>query len=402
MNSTLADTDLEKRFTQATALHRQGNIEKACLLYLELHDEAEESPLINYNLGLALFELGRFLEACRYYRQALEQAPGHVDILYNLALCHHKIGEFSQAVDIYRQALHVSAKDVDCLYNLACCYTDMQEDDRAMAAYRQVLDIDHDHCGSLNNLAFVYHRNDQYHQATRYYHRLLEVDPHHQAARHMLNSLEGGSRQSPPADYIRDMFDNYSQRYDISLVTELEYTAPAIMREKIDQVINVPPHSATGLDLGCGTGLSGLAFSSLCKTFTGVDISPKMVDIASGKKIYSSLYVAEILEYLQVCPERYSLIVAADVLGYIGKLDEIFTTLLRVAQPGACFCFSTENSDDGDYILRKSGRFAHAPGYIETLCDSTGWSLIAQNPLNLRREKGDWIAGYVYIAVKKS
>lgn len=401
MNSTLADTELEERFTQATTLHRQGNIEKACLLYLELHDLAEESPLINFNLGLALFELGRFQESCRYYLQALQRAPDQVDILYNLALSHHKMGEFDQAVEIYRQALKVSAEDVDCLYNLACCYTDMQEDDRAIAAYRQVLDIDHRHCGSLSNLAFVYHRNDEYHQAATYYRRLLEIDPSHQAARHMLNSLEGVSRQTPPADYIRDIFDNYSGRYDNSLVTELEYAVPAIMRENVDRVLQPPLHSAMGLDLGCGTGLSGLAFSSLCKTFTGVDISSKMVDIASGKKIYSSLYVAEILEYLQVCPERYSLVVAADVFGYVGKLDEIFTALLRVTQPGACFCFSTEDTENGKYILRKSGRFAHSPDYIDTLC-GTGWRLVAQTPVNLRREKGDWIAGKVYITVKVS
>ncbi len=401
MYSTLTNTELEKRFIEATELHRQGKIEEACLLYLELHDLAEESPLVNYNLGLALFELGRYQESCRYYRQALQQAPDQIDILYNLALSHQKMGDFSQAVTIYRQALALSPEDVDCLYNLACCHMDLRQDDNAMACYMQVLDIDHRHPGSLSNAAFVAHRNEKYSQAAVYYRRLLDIDPGHQAARHMLDSLKGISRQSPPAAYIRDIFDNYSARYDDSLVTELEYTAPAVMRENVDTELALPPHSALGLDIGCGTGLSGLAFSSLCKTFTGVDISPKMVDRAGGKKIYSSLYVAEILEYLHHCQEKYSLIIAADVFGYVGRLDKIFTALPQVALPQACFCFSTETAEEGDFLLRKSGRFAHSPEYIENLCSRTGWGLITQLPVNLRREKSEWIKGNVYIAVKK-
>jgi len=401
MNSILTDTELEKRFIEATDLHQQGKIEEACLIYLELHDMVEESPLINYNLGLALFELCRYRESCLYYRQALQYAPDQVDILYNLALSHQKGGEFGQAVEIYTQALGVSPRDVDCLYNLACCYMDMQDDDEAITTYRQVLDIDHRHLGSLSNIAFVHHRNGQYDQAAKYYTRLLDLAPDHQAARHMLDSLEGVSRQSPPAEYIRDMFDNYSARYDDSLVTELEYTAPAIMREKVDSEMTLPLHSALGLDLGCGTGLSGLAFSSLCKTLTGVDISPKMVEIAGGKKIYSSLYVAEILEYLLACQEKYSLVIAADVFGYVGRLDEVFFALSRVVLPQACFCFSTENTDKVDYLLRKTGRFAHSPEYIENLCGRTGWRLITHAPVNLRREKNDWINGNVYIVVKK-
>ena len=48
------------------------------------------------------------------------------------------------------------------------------------------------------------------------------------------------------------------------------------------------------LDLGCGTGLSGLMLRRRARHLTGVDLSPEMVEKARARGIYDRLEVGEI------------------------------------------------------------------------------------------------------------
>ena len=46
-------------------------------------------------------------------------------------------------------------------------------------------------------------------------------------------------------------------------------------------------------DLGCGTGLSGLAFIDIVEELVGVDLSPEMIEKAKQRRIYHELHVGE-------------------------------------------------------------------------------------------------------------
>ena len=48
------------------------------------------------------------------------------------------------------------------------------------------------------------------------------------------------------------------------------------------------------LDLGCGTGLAGAAFRPHVDWLAGVDLSPKMIEVARAKGLYDRLAVADI------------------------------------------------------------------------------------------------------------
>lgn len=50
------------------------------------------------------------------------------------------------------------------------------------------------------------------------------------------------------------------------------------------------------LDLGCGTGLSGEAVSTICSYIVGVDLSPAMVRRAREKRVYSRLLVGDVTD----------------------------------------------------------------------------------------------------------
>ena len=149
--------------------------------------------------------------------------------------------------------------------------------------------------------------------------------------------------------------------------------------------------------MGCGTGLSGAAFADISGRISGIDISPKIVEVARKKEIYETLHVGDIIDILDETREKFDLFVAADVFVYMGDLDSVFTSVQSHSSNGAYFVFSTESTDQNDYVLRPSGRYAHSPTYIRTLARRHGFSVKVCENAGLRREMGQWIMGDLFI-----
>ena len=184
------------------------------------------------------------------------------------------------------------------------------------------------------------------------------------------------------------------------MLKDLKYSVPEALRKALNRSMKPQNSFMKALDLGCGTGLGGEAFVDVCSDLVGVDLSTNMIDLASEKNIYSSLYVAEVHDFLNTCEDHFDLIIAADVFIYIGDLLPIFQGLAKISSPNAYLCFSTEKSSTSDYILRKSGRFAHGDNFIKKVCLETGWSIRTAEPAKLREERFKGIEGMLYIAVK--
>ena len=96
-------------------------------------------------------------------------------------------------------------------------------------------------------------------------------------------------------------------------------------------------------------------------------------------------------------PAQFDLIVAADVLIYLGDLDAVFAEAARLLRPRGLFAFSIEECAGADWRLQESGRYAQSPGYIERLAREQGFvlSLKAQQPIRTP------IVGLLYILSRK-
>lgn len=392
--------DLEQLFKQGVYHHHNNELEDACRIYRTILDEIPDSPLVNYNLGLALFQAGNLEHSRKHYKEALLHAPQEIDILYNLAICTRKLGNLKEAIELYQHVLTLHTEDIDSLYNLGCCYTEIGREDRAMELYRQVLSLEKNHASALNNIAFLCHKNEKYTLAESYYARLLAIQPDHYAARHLLSSLRGDTCSKAPTRYVEEIFDDYSSHYDISLIQELEYDVPNIMRHRFDALFSPTQGSLDILDLGCGTGLAGEAFYDLCTSLTGVDLSSSMIAIAEQKHLYDHLHTDEITSFIKNCSHGYSCILATDVFTYVGDLLPIFKMLGDNSPKDALFCFSTERADNHAYALCKTGRFAHSQPYIERIARQSGWSVIHSEITDIRKEKNEWITGTIFFTVK--
>jgi predicted TPR repeat methyltransferase len=139
------------------------------------------------------------------------------------------------------------------------------------------------------------------------------------------------------------------------------------------------------LDLGCGTGLAGQAVRGLARRLTGVDLSAQMIAQLRRKQVYDELHVAEIGQFLAGHASSHDVILAADVLIYLGDLAPLLRQVAARLKPGGLFGFSIEAHEAGQaYVLRASGRYAHSPGQLRELARPAGLQGVIAEPQAVR------------------
>ena len=221
-------------------------------------------------------------------------------------------GDASGAADVIAQALELVPTWTEGRFALAETLADSGQVDAASAEYRAYLALDpSDSMGASIRLALL------------------------------------GAAAPPaavPEAYVRRLFDEYAPRFDKSLVDRLAYRAPEALRAAVGAIPRGRKYTSM-LDLGCGTGLAGAAFRPMTEWLEGVDLSSRMVGEARRKKIYDHLAVNDMIEHLRAATRRFDLMVAADVLVYLGPLDDIFRAVhARIAVDGV-FAFTVQRHE---------------------------------------------------------
>jgi predicted TPR repeat methyltransferase len=204
--------------------------------------------------------------------------------------------------------------------------------------------------------------------------------------------------------YVARLFDQYAPRFDEHLVHGLGYRAPDLLHDAVTEVcarMNRPMRFAHALDLGCGTGLAGAAFRHCVEHIAGVDLSARMVAEARAKHIYNALFVADVLEHLRASPDGcLDLILAADVLVYIGDLLPLLRDVDRVLQSGGVFAFTAERHEGEEYVIGSETRYAHSKDYIERVAGDAGLGVRLMQAAATRDNRGVEVSGLIAVLVR--
>jgi len=265
--------------------------------------------------------------------------------------------------------------------------------EQAIAAFQQALGIDSSSTDTYVNLAAVYQGQGDMEEAAHCYQKAVELNPNHESAAHMLAALRGETRESAPLEHVTRLFDEYAIKFDHHLVDTLGYSMPGLLRNEIDRLQGQNASFANVIDLGCGTGLAGIAFRPVSGHLTGVDLSPRMIDRARERNVYDILRTGDIIALLKEDQTRYNLLICADVFPYIGDVQPFFSALRSCAEKDALFAFSTETHTGNGYVLRPTGRYAHARDYLHSAAAEEGFSPRSTRTENLRKQKEQWIRG---------
>jgi predicted TPR repeat methyltransferase len=394
-------SELEKLYTRAVELHRQGDPGAALPLYKTVAHTLPDADIVQYNLGLALHELEHYEEAIDAFQIALKTNPEDADTWYNLGLAWSKAGDNQQAGKAYLEALELRPDDCDILHNLGCAYKAEGLIAEAVTIYEHLLTVDKNYRPGISNLAYLYHLQGEYERAGRLYRQLLELDPEDELAQHMLAALEGWEVTAPPENYVRELFDRYSSHFEQNLLEELEYQVPELLDRLLARRTERKRRFGRVLDLGCGTGLAGEKLKPFATCLDGVDLSAGMLSVAENKGIYDTLVEAEAVAYLESASSRsWDLIVAADVLTYIGDLSPLFTAVANRLPAEGLFCCTTEQDNGEAWSIRPNGRYGHSRDYLVALAEVNGFRIVSAEKVNKRKEGQEWIKGMLWLLQK--
>ena len=198
-----------------------------------------------------------------------------------------------------------------------------------------------------------------------------------------------------PRRLISSVYDQHSGHYDSHMIGTLKYRIPDLLFDELAR--HLPARPVDILDLGCGTGLMGARLRARARTLAGVDLSPKMLDIARRRQIYDNLTCDELVTFLQAQDRTFDLVVAADVFVYFGDLSGIFDQVRAALTGGGLFGFSIEASEQHEFVLRPNLRYAHSHAHIRRLAREHGFVLQTIAASVLRQEGGDDAAGYLAV-----
>jgi predicted TPR repeat methyltransferase len=201
------------------------------------------------------------------------------------------------------------------------------------------------------------------------------------------------------------LFDDYAERFESQLIS-LGYRVPGLIRRLVIEFAETTTIGPV-LDLGCGTGLAVLALSDLdIGPFTGIDLSPRMLELARSKGLYGTLREARLPAALQEDMASWQLIVAADVLCYFGGLEEMFEAVRARLTTGGRFILSVEEllpdhdghlPGNGDWASGRMGRHAHSAAYVARTAAAQGLHCLRLDRETLRQEAGGPVAGLIAV-----
>lgn len=230
------------------------------------------------------------------------------------------------------------------------------------------------------------------------YQKCVDLDPGARGARYYLSAL--GAAEVPaqaPRQLVVELFDVYAEKFEADLVQSLKYGGPGFLLDAVQGVLGQRAQNLDILDAGCGTGLCGAAFHPLARRIDGVDLSPGMIAKAREKAIYAALTVGEVAETLARMSARYDLVLAGDVLIYIGDLAPLYAAVRRVLRPPGHFAFTVERGPGPGYGLAPSGHYRHGAAYVAAEASRAGFAVRARRDCVLRFEKGDPVDAAVYV-----
>jgi predicted TPR repeat methyltransferase len=232
-----------------------------------------------------------------------------------------------------------------------------------------------------------------------------EADPEdrHGASLHLMR-LGAEKLSSMPQAYVRALFDQYAPRFETALVDDLDYRGPALLFKAVlaaRHAVRKPAFFKRAIDLGCGTGLAASAFAREVDHFTGIDLSPRMIEKARSTGLYAELAVADMLEGLRGRPDASTeLVLAADAMVYVADFASLLCEAKRVLVAGGLLAFTVETHDGDGVILGEGLRYAHSADYVRASIRDAGLALSQLEVLSARNEDNAPVPGLVVVAAK--
>jgi SAM-dependent methyltransferase len=151
------------------------------------------------------------------------------------------------------------------------------------------------------------------------------------------------------------------------------------------------------LDIGVGAGRTTRHFAPAVADYTGVDISPGMVEQCRRqfRAPHCRFHVADVRNLSALGEGRFDFVLFSfNGLDYLGHDDRLraFEQVRAACRPGARFCFSSHNIRALDHLMRLRAQFTRDPAWLRrNLVNWLRWQVRhARHVERVAAQRPDW------------
>jgi predicted TPR repeat methyltransferase len=354
-------------------------------------------PSTLLNLAATLLQRERPADALPLLDQVLVQQPQDADALGHRGLALHQLQRPAEALLTFERLVQLAPERPEAWFHQAQSLQRLGRLDAALQSFDHCLSLQPGHGRAWSQRGHVLRALGRRSDAADSYARALALDDEVELNRYYLAAMGSGPAPgATPRAYVERLFDDYAGDFERHLVDTLGYDAPRRLQQLLVGLGRTSFEAA--LDLGCGTGLCGPLLRPMVQRLHGVDLSAAMLQAARARAVYDELHQAELVEHLSACGGRYGLVIAADVLIYLGDLEPVLAAVRRVLTPGGLFAFTVEpGAPDQAYVLQDSLRYAHGEQALRRHARAHGLQVLHAEHGALRADQVSAVQGQYWV-----
>ena len=393
----------------ASLYYRIHQIDKAIYYYQRSLNINPDNWQGHFNLANCYVQKNLIPDAIAHYQKSIQLNSENTDAIQNLGMLLVDTKNFSEALPYLEKSFMLQKTNqthLEFIEQLANCYLQLGNISKAIEHLQIAITVNPNQESAQHNLAILYLREKDYVLAAKHFKIALQLNPNNQTAKHMLHSITKENPSQPPTNYVVDLFDQYAAYYNLHVKKKLQYNLPEKFRSLYAKHATAITANNT-LDLGCGTGLCGIYFRDASINLIGIDISRNMLLHAKSSDYYDLLIQADLQNQNIFKDNHFNLIIAADVLPYIGKLEDFFlkikNALLKNNNSKNIFLFNielddlTNNHKNLDFLLQTTGRYTHSIFYVEKLAKQFDFKILENITDTIRLQDDKTVMGTIFV-----
>jgi len=168
----------------AIALHKQGLLDEAEVLYRKILDNDKTNAKAWYYFGMLAWQHNALDLAADALLKATKYDPEVSEYWSGLGLAAEDLGHLSEALDYFNKALSLNPENVEIKINIGNVMRLRNQPDSALDVYNEVLKARPDDITAINNVGLVYADKLMFEDAIAYFDKALKKDPHYDIARY--------------------------------------------------------------------------------------------------------------------------------------------------------------------------------------------------------------------------
>jgi tetratricopeptide (TPR) repeat protein len=139
----------------------------------------------------------------------------------------------SESLCASQKSVQLAPQDAEAHNNLGDTLKELGRLDGAEAIYVQAIALKPDFAEAHCNLDLTLKELGRLDESAASFRQAIGLKPDFGEAKHMLAALSGDITATAPRDYVEGLFDNYADKFERSLVDNLEYKSPRVIAEMI-------------------------------------------------------------------------------------------------------------------------------------------------------------------------